>query len=125
MRFALLAPFCFLASVAVPAQQKPATTVVSGHVYCADTNAPARMASVLLEPAAALEAITPGTQKPVASDNEHRQIANPPGSMPPSRTETHTLRRYGTTQQRIQVLGETTGLTLAVPDPEETKAQTP
>ena len=29
---------------------KPGTGTVTGHVYCADTNAPARTASVLLEP---------------------------------------------------------------------------
>ena len=36
------------------AQQKmtprSANTTISGHVYCADTNAPARMASVILQP---------------------------------------------------------------------------
>lgn len=32
------------------------TSTVSGHVYCADTNAPARMATVMLEPAEAADA---------------------------------------------------------------------
>ena len=56
-----------LLSCTAPAwpQQKPAdppaaTTTVSGHVYCADTNAPARMATVILQPAAAIDAIKPG-----------------------------------------------------------------
>lgn len=42
-----------LFTLAVTAQSnsaKPATSTVTGHVYCADTNAPARMASVMLEP---------------------------------------------------------------------------
>ena len=43
-----------------PADPAPATTTVSGHVYCADTNAPARMATVILQPAAGIDAIKPG-----------------------------------------------------------------
>ncbi len=42
-----------LFSLVAPAQinaAKRATSTVTGHVYCADTNAPARMASVMLEP---------------------------------------------------------------------------
>jgi hypothetical protein len=45
-------------SLAAAAQQpgkKPATTTVTGHVYLADTNTPARLATVMLEPAAALD----------------------------------------------------------------------
>jgi hypothetical protein len=45
--------FLALSAIAVPAQRnsaKPGTGTVTGHVYCADTNAPARMASVQLEP---------------------------------------------------------------------------
>jgi Carboxypeptidase regulatory-like domain len=43
----LLLPVITLASAAQTA--KPGTGIVSGHVYCADTNAPARMASVQLK----------------------------------------------------------------------------
>jgi hypothetical protein len=45
--------FLALSAIAVPAQTnsaKPGTGTVTGHVYCADTNAPARVASVQLEP---------------------------------------------------------------------------
>ncbi len=45
-------------SLAAAAQQpgkKPATTTVTGHVYLADTNTPARLATVMLEPAGALD----------------------------------------------------------------------
>ena len=38
------------------------TTTVSGHVFCADTNAPARMATVVLEPSDVIESIKPGEQ---------------------------------------------------------------
>jgi hypothetical protein len=45
--------FLALSAIAVPAQTnsaKPGTGTVTGHIYCTDTNAPARMASVQLEP---------------------------------------------------------------------------
>jgi Carboxypeptidase regulatory-like domain len=46
-RWPLLLPVIALASAAQTA--KPGTGTVTGHVYCADTNAPARMASVQLK----------------------------------------------------------------------------
>lgn len=51
-------------SVLGSAQQRqsdvvPATTTVSGHVFCADTNAPARLATVVLQPAAAVDDYDP------------------------------------------------------------------
>ena len=46
----LLVPFLTLAAPAQSNSAKPGTGTVTGHVYCADTNAPARMASVQLEP---------------------------------------------------------------------------
>ena len=60
------------------AQQKVAdeavvTTTVSGHVYCADTNAPARMASVILQPAEAIDAFKPGADNHVSSHGESVQ----------------------------------------------------
>lgn len=46
-------------SIAASAQNdsapKPATSTVTGHVYCADTNTPARLASVMLKPVRAVE----------------------------------------------------------------------
>jgi hypothetical protein len=45
----LLLPFLALAAEAQNNAAKPGTGAVTGHVYCADTNAPARMASVQLE----------------------------------------------------------------------------
>jgi len=46
----LLLPLFSLVATARSNSAKPATSTVTGHVYCADTNAPARMASVMLEP---------------------------------------------------------------------------
>lgn len=46
---ALLSPF------AQQLEKKRPTTTVTGHVYLADTNAPARLATVMLEPARALD----------------------------------------------------------------------
>jgi hypothetical protein len=71
---------CALACAAASPQQKPAdrtaaTTTVSGHVYCADTNAPARMATVILQPADAIDAITPGEPKNIASSGETAQTS--------------------------------------------------
>lgn len=45
----LLLPTLTLAVAAQSTSPKPATGSVTGHVYCADTNAPARMARVQLE----------------------------------------------------------------------------
>ena len=47
----LLLPLLTLAATAQNNSAKRGTGTVTGHVYCADTNAPARMASVQLEPA--------------------------------------------------------------------------
>ena len=48
-----------LIPIPAPAQSdsapKPATSTVTGHVYCADTNTPARLASVMLDPVRAVE----------------------------------------------------------------------
>ncbi len=50
----LLLPFLTIAATAQNnSAAKHGTGIVTGHVYCADTNAPARMASVQLEPAKA------------------------------------------------------------------------
>jgi hypothetical protein len=49
------------------------TTTVSGHVYCADTNAPARMANVILQPAEAIDALKPGEENHVSSHGESVQ----------------------------------------------------
>jgi hypothetical protein len=76
MKHLLASVFCSLTFPAtIVAQQKPSdvrdvTSTVSGHVYCADTNAPARMATVILQPADAIDAITPGENKNIASSGE-------------------------------------------------------
>jgi hypothetical protein len=44
-----------LATHAQPPAKKPVTATVTGHVYLADTNTPARLATVMLEPARALD----------------------------------------------------------------------
>jgi hypothetical protein len=66
------------ASVSISsAQQKitarVANTTVSGHVYCADTNAPARMASVTLQPVDQIDALRPGDDKQISSHGEMTQ----------------------------------------------------
>jgi hypothetical protein len=55
----LLLPFSTLTATA-QSSAKPGTGIVTGHVYCADTNAPARMASVQLKPVKEI-APRPGT----------------------------------------------------------------
>jgi len=44
-----------VASAQQTEKKRQPTTAVTGHVYCADTNAPARLASVMLEPVRAVE----------------------------------------------------------------------
>ncbi len=72
---------CFFVCVASAwPQQKPTdppttTTTVSGHVFCADTNAPARMATVILQPADAIDAITPGESGNIPSSGETAQTS--------------------------------------------------
>jgi hypothetical protein len=51
----LLALILIAASAQNDSAPKPATSTVTGHVYCADTNTPARLASVMLEPVRAVE----------------------------------------------------------------------
>ena len=46
-----------LVASAQQTEKKLPTTSVTGHVYCADTNAPARLATVMLEPARAVDAV--------------------------------------------------------------------
>jgi hypothetical protein len=70
----LLIGFSGVAPVAI-AQQRQAnesalTTTVSGRVFCADTNAPARMATVILQPADAVDAYDPDKQGGVSSRAE-------------------------------------------------------
>jgi hypothetical protein len=60
-----------------------------------------------------------------ASDVEYRDAPNAPNSWPPSTTEAHTLRRYGAADQPVQVIGETTGLIVSVPDPPQPKVASP
>jgi hypothetical protein len=58
--------FLVAISVAASAQQAPKkqpTTTVTGHVYLADTNTPARLATVMLEPAGALDNDPPKGRK--------------------------------------------------------------
>ena len=60
-----------------------------------------------------------------ASDVEYRDVPNAPNAWPPSTTEPHTLRHYGAADQPVQVLGETAGLIVSVPDPQQPKLQNP
>lgn len=73
---ALLFALCALAQVSI-AQQKAAPRLagatVSGHVFCSDTNAPARKASVILQPADQVDAIRPGEDQHINSHGEMTQ----------------------------------------------------
>ena len=65
--FTLLLCTCSLAGFSQRAAKRPASTV-SGHVYCADTNAPARFASVSLVPAAYVDQADPGAPSSVRTE---------------------------------------------------------
>ena len=55
-----------------------------------------------------------------AADTEYREIPNPPGGMPPTWTEKHTLKSYGTAELPIHVSNDVTGFVISVPDPQKT-----
>jgi hypothetical protein len=49
-----------------------------------------------------------------ASDNEYEQVPNPPGSIPPTRTNTHVLHRYEAADQPVHVDGDLSGIVVSV-----------
>ncbi|WP_058187614.1 peptidase associated/transthyretin-like domain-containing protein [Terracidiphilus gabretensis] len=51
-----------------------------------------------------------------ASDAEYKETPNSPGSVPPTRTESHALRSYGTAEVPIHVSNDMTNVVVAVPD---------
>ncbi|HEY3703909.1 MAG TPA: carboxypeptidase-like regulatory domain-containing protein [Terracidiphilus sp.] len=77
MKSPLVLVFLCVAAALSLAQQKragrPSGSTVSGHVYCADTNTPARMASVILQPAEQIDAIHPGEDQHISSHGEMTQ----------------------------------------------------
>ncbi len=76
MRRRVLCSICVLGCVVpVLSQSSPtdegiATSSVSGHIYCADTNAPARMAMVVLQPADAVDNYRPDSSAQVTTHAE-------------------------------------------------------
>lgn len=50
------------------------------------------------------------------ADVTYEDVPNPPGTMPPTREEFHTLHRYGTLDQPLTVRDDIPALTLSVPD---------
>ena len=75
MRFGLAALVCLAAGGGVLAQERNATqprglTTVSGHVYCADTNAPARLAKVMLQPVDVIDSMTADANKRMSTHGE-------------------------------------------------------
>jgi hypothetical protein len=74
MKLTGLLPIVFWGcAAALPAQKQhvdeaASTGTVSGRVFCADTNAPARMATVVLQPAEAVDAYTPEKQPATQSE---------------------------------------------------------
>jgi hypothetical protein len=72
----VLLVLCALVPVSFGQQKRaarPVGTTVSGHVYCGDTNAPARKASVILQPADQIDAIRPGEDQHISSRGETTQ----------------------------------------------------
>ncbi len=59
-----------MASAQQKTMEEGATSTVTGRVFCADTSAPARMASVILQPADAIDALKPGGENHVSSHGE-------------------------------------------------------
>jgi len=57
-----------------------------------------------------------------ASDTDYVEIPNPPHSSPPSRTEEHVVRSYGSADHSIHVSSDVTGILVAVPDLPEQKS---
>jgi Carboxypeptidase regulatory-like domain len=51
-----------------------------------------------------------------ASDTEYKEIPNSPGSVPPTHTDSHVLRSYGTAEIPIHVSNDMTNVVVAVPD---------
>ena len=76
MRLGVLCSICALGCVVpVLSQSSPtdegiATSSVSGHVYCNDTNAPARMATIVLQPADAVDNYRPDSSAQVTTHAE-------------------------------------------------------
>jgi hypothetical protein len=58
-----------------------------------------------------------------ASDNEYVEIPNPPHSSPPTRTETHTVRGYGSADYPLHIGSDLAGIVVAVPDLAGQKSQ--
>jgi hypothetical protein len=49
-------------------------------------------------------------------DNEYVEVSNGSDSWPPTHSEPHLLRSYGTAEQPIHVAGELTGINVSAPD---------
>ncbi len=82
----LLLPFLTLTATAQNnAATRHGTGIVAGHVYCADTNAPARMASMQLEPVKAVSRIrtSAATHRPEAWHKPDSMAASPSTNVPP------------------------------------------
>ncbi len=61
----LAGPAALAQTAALP--RSASTSVVTGHVFCADTNAPARLANVVMEPASAIDGYAGGDSKGVSA----------------------------------------------------------
>lgn len=55
------------------------------------------------------------------ADLEYEEVANPPGTTPPSDFKTHSMHGYGPGEQPLHVEGELSGLAISVPEPTEKK----
>ena len=79
MRSGVFCSICILGCVvpvlsqSSPTDERDSTSTVSGHIYCADSNAPARMASVLLQPADAVDSYRPDISSRIATRAESVQ----------------------------------------------------
>ena len=57
-----------------------------------------------------------------AADVTREEISNGPGSLPPTHTETKTVRSFGDVSQPLKVESEVSGLLLSVPPAKAAKA---
>jgi hypothetical protein len=59
-----------------------------------------------------------------ASDVDYREISNGPHRWPPTHTEPHVVRQYGSAEQPIHITGDLGSVTISAPDlsPQKTQA---
>ena len=114
-----------------PGVEREATGAVTGHVYCADTNLPARFASVALEPVEIAPERPTGqpSQQPTVKVAQTRldggfSVARVKPGTERAGTgmmeEAKVVKTYGWRSQPLIVQNNVTGLVVTVPESAET-----